>query len=216
MSLQLQLRITEEHSDKMALSKEQIKELKSQLSQQIQHLLPEKRKEAQAQIDSMSDAAIETMLKQQQATEVYRMIVSKEIESVIVEENSEALAVLEINPISKGHTIIIPKKPVKDKKKIPESIGKFASKITEKLKSSLNPRDVKQFAELKFGEVIIDLVPEYDSPVSLQSERKKADKKELNEVLKKINIIKIKKKVEKIKMEKHSQEEIIKLKRRIP
>lgn len=200
----------------MALSKEHVKGLRAQLSAQIAHLPTDKRKAAQDQIDAMSDAAIESMLKQQQSTEVYRLIASKQIESTIIEENAEAMAVLEINPISKGHTIIILKKAIKDKSKIPEAIGKFAEKISEKLKSSLKPKSVKQFAELKFGEIIINLIPEYDSPISLESERGKASKEELKEVLTSINVIKIEKKVEQIKVEKPVQEEIIKLKRRIP
>jgi len=200
----------------MTLSKERIKELRTQLSAQIAHLPENKRKEAQAQIDTMSDAAIETMLKQQQTTEVYRMIILKQIESAIIEENIEAMAVLEINPISKGHTIIIPKKPVKDKSKIPAPIGKFAEKISEKLKSSLKPKDIKQFVEFKFNEIIINLIPEYDSPVSLDSERGKASKEELKEVLRSINVIKLEKKVEQIKIEKPVQKEVIKLKKRVP
>lgn len=199
----------------MALTKEEIKSLKNQLAEQIKHLSPEKRKEAQAQIDSMSDSSLESMLRQQQATEVFRMIASKQIDSVIVDENSDALAVLEIKPISEGHTLIVPKSPVKDKKKIPESIGKFAAKISEKLKSSLKPKDIKQFAEFKFGEVIIDLIPEYDQPLSLESERKESSKENLKEVLKKINVIKIEKKIEKIQIEKPA-EEVFKLKRRVP
>lgn len=200
----------------MALSKEHIKELRAQLSAQVAHLPADKRKEAQAQIDSMTDAAVESMLKQQQTTEVYRLIASKQIESVIIEENAEAMAVLEINPLSRGHTIIIPKKAVKDKTKIPASIGKFAEKISEKLKSSLNPKEIKYVAEFKFNEVIINLIPDYGSPISLDAERKKAPKEELKEVLRSINVIKLEKKVEQIKIEKPVQEEIIKLKRKIP
>ena len=43
----------------MPLTKEQIKALKDQLSQQIEHLPEDKRKEAQKQINEMADETIE-------------------------------------------------------------------------------------------------------------------------------------------------------------
>lgn len=199
----------------MTLTKEQISALKAQLLSQISHLPPEKKAEAKAQIDSLSTEALETILKQQQANDVFRLIASKEIESVIVDENSDALAALEINPVSKGHTIIVPKTPFKDQNKIPSKIKEFAEKVQKKILSSLKPKSVHIIPDIKFGEVILDLVPEYDSPVSLSSKRSKASKDELKDVLRKINVIKIEKKVEQIKVEK-PKEEIVKRGKRIP
>jgi len=116
----------------MALTEEQIKELRSQLFSQIQHLPPEKKEAAQAQINSLSPEALESMLKQQSENNIFRSIVSGKIEAVKVGENSEAIAVLDINPISQGHTLIIPKKPVSNQKDIP----KQAFTLAESLSSS--------------------------------------------------------------------------------
>ena len=202
----------------MALTSEQVKQLKQELSSQIQNLPEEQKKQAQAQIDSMSPEAVEAMLKQQQQQDVFRLIASKKMPSEIIEENNKAIAVLEINPLSEGHTLIIPKKPIRDKTKIPTSIKAFTEKVSEKLKSSLSPKEVKMSAELKFGEAIIDLVPEYDTPITSQSQRKKASKQELETLAKKINtpVIKLKKQTEKIKIKKKPKEKPIKLQKRVP
>ena len=52
----------------------------------------------------------------------FRLIVSGEIPSYKIDENKDALAVLEINPVSKGHVILIPKKNVFESEKIPQSL----------------------------------------------------------------------------------------------
>ena len=50
----------------MSLTQEQIKELKSQLKGQISHLPADKKAEAEKQIESLSQEALEEMLSQQQ------------------------------------------------------------------------------------------------------------------------------------------------------
>ena len=41
---------------------------------------------------------------------IFCQIVKKQIPSLIIAKNSKAIALLDINPVSDGHTIIIPKK----------------------------------------------------------------------------------------------------------
>ncbi len=205
----------------MALTSEEISELRTQLKSQIQHLSPEKKKEAESQIESMSPKALEEMLKEQQTSSknsIFRMIVNKEIDSVIVGENSESLAVLDINPISKGHCMIIPKSPVSLPEKIPPSAFSLAQELSKKIISNLKAKETKAETTVQFGEAIIHLIPIYDSPLSLSSERTKASKEELLEIKKILETIKIERKVEKIKIETPKIEEIqiLKLDRRIP
>src|SRR3989344_1473563 len=118
----------------MALTETQIKELKKQLLDQVKHLPENQKKEAEEQIKEMSSDALESMLKQQQQgrQQVFRMIANKEIESVIVAESNDAIAVLEINPSSNGHTIIIPKNQVNKKEEMPQNILNFAQSIVKK------------------------------------------------------------------------------------
>ena len=96
----------------MALTLEQIRSLKDQLRAQVSNLVPEKKEEAYKQIDEMSPEAIESLLRESQEKEeksIFRRLVENEIQNVRLEENTEAISILDINPISKGHILIIPK-----------------------------------------------------------------------------------------------------------
>ncbi len=203
----------------MALTKEQVKELKSQLKQQIQHLPSSQRKEAEYQIDFMSDKAIEEMLKQQQSSSgktIFRMIVNEEIESVKVGENSESVAVLDINPISKGHILIIPKHPVFSPKEIPKVAFSLAEDLSKKIIENLKAISTKAHTETKFGEAILNLIPIYDKDLDINAKRLKSSIEELKEIKRILETIKIEKKPELIKVEKPKSQDLIRLKRRIP
>lgn len=202
----------------MTLTQEEVKELKAQLKEQIKHLPPDKRRDAEKQIDEMSSQAIEAMLEQQKGRQqVFRMIANKEIDSVVIEENSNALAVLEINPLSEGHTLIIPKNEVRKKNEIPKEVLSFAEKVVKKIEGSLKPKKINMVVGEKMGETIIDLIPIYNKEINDKSERKQVKKEDLEFIKKKINVEIIKKpEPEKIKIEKPKIKEIIKLKRKIP
>lgn len=202
----------------MALAPEEIQELKAQLKGQIAHLPSEKKAEAERQIDSMSEEAIETMLAQQQTQgqKIFRMLVEKQIPSVMIEENNDAIVVLSTKAISRGHVLIIPKAPVKDEKEFPSSVHKLSEEISKKLINGLKAKSTTVVSEKAFGEVVLNIIPIYDKPLNLQSPRKESSLDELEKVKTEINVEKIEKKVEKIKLEKKSQDEILKLRRRVP
>lgn len=205
----------------MVLSQQQIQELKNQLSSQIQNLPEEQRELARQQIESMSPQALEAMLQQQSSgsdKNIFRMIINKEVDSVVVGENSGALAVLDINPISEGHSIVIPKSPAKTSSEVSQEASSLAKELTERIKSNLNAKSVEMQLETKFGETIIHLIPIYDKPLSLQSPRQKSSIDAFRILGKKINTIV--EKIEKPKPIKIKQEstpvEVIKRSRRIP
>ena len=205
----------------MPLTQEQVSELKNQLKEQIAHLDPRQKAEAESQIDNMSSEALELMLKQQsqQPTSgktIFRMIVNGEVQSTKIGENSSATAVLDINPISKGHILIIPKKPVKTPSKIPKALFELAKDLSKKIIDNLKAKEVKAETETKFGEAVLNLIPIYDKPLSASSPRGKATPEELAQIKKELETIKIEKKVEKIKIPKKEKEPILKLNRRIP
>lgn len=178
------------------LSKEQISELKKQLSEQIKHLPAEKKAQAQKQIDSMSSEALEEMLQEQrssphknsQSQGIFRMIVAGEIPSKIIEQNPEALAVLEIKPVSKAHIMIIPKIPVVGKNKMPPKAFTLARKISKRIGSKLKAESVEIQTETKFGEQIINVIPKYKN--SSNTQRYDAPESELEEVQNKLKIVK--------------------------
>ena len=199
----------------MTLTQEQLQELKNQLSKQIENLPEEQKSSAQSQIDSMSPDALESMLKQQQTkVRVFRKIVSKEIPSRIIEENEDALAVLEIRPISKGHSIILSKSEISDAKDLSQKTIKLSQKISKQIKEKLKPESIEIQTENKFGEVIINLIPIYDKKLDISSKRTEPTESELDkiyqEIIKKNEIDNEEKPVKKEKRK------IIKLKRKIP
>ena len=206
----------------MALTPEQIKDLKSQLHKQISHLPQEQQKAAQQQIDSLSTEALELMVKQQQGKApsnpkaekpIFRKIIDKDIPSAIIDENSSALAVLDILPISQAHAIVIPKKPAKTSKDIPTQALALAKKISKRISKKFKSSSVQILTETKFGETIINILPSYDSPLTLESQRSKATPEQLESIAKKLRPIK-KKPVIKLKAAPAGQP--LKLPRRIP
>ncbi len=112
----------------------------------------------------------------------FRQIVKKEIPYSLVQETKEAIAVLEINPISKAHTIIIPKKAVSTPQEIPKKIISFANQISKKIKMKFKPKEVLVSPSQILGETIINLIPIYSNE-SLESPRNQASPEELNEIL---------------------------------
>jgi len=205
----------------MTLTPDQVKELKGQLYEQVENLPEPNKSQAKKQIEEMSSEALEELVKQQQERNagnektIFRMIIDKEVDSIKVGEDDSAIAVLEINPISTGHVIIIPKEAISENKNLPAEVFKFAEKVADKLTKGLVVKTIEMQTETKFGEKVIHLIPIYDSPLSLNSPRKKAKKEELEDIAKKLEP-KPKKEVIKIETQKTPPEKIQKLKRRIP
>ncbi len=209
----------------MALTPEQIEEVKQQLREQVENLPEERKQQALSQINSLSPHAVEAMIKQQQSKNssdigqkdktIFRMIIDKDIPSVGLSENKDAIAVLDINPISKGHIIIIPKKPLNDAKKIPTSAFTLAKKLGGRVVEKLKAKSNEIQTENKFGEVIINLIPCYDSQLNINSQRSKSSMEELEKIG---FLLRDKIKLQKIKIakKKSSGNQPLILKRRIP
>lgn len=200
----------------MSLTKDQISNLKKQLLEQVKKLPEDKRKEAEKQIDELSDEAIEEMLENQKESNVsiFREIIAGKIPSRKIDENSSAIAVLEIRPISKGHTIIIPKEKLINLDKIPDNISILVDKVSKDLSKKLKAKEVKIIPESKLGEAIINLIPIYDKDLNLESDRNNQTDSELDKIVEIMNK-KEEEKVE-IKREEVKKEELKKFKRRIP
>ena len=142
----------------MALNAEQIKELKEQLKEQVNQLPESQRAAAIKQIDSMSPEALESMLKQQSMASpgsgtqkgIFRSLVDGDMKSYLIAENKDSIAVLDIKPISQGHIIIIPKKPLTDSKLIPNACFSLAKKIAKKISKKLSAKSSEIQTEYKF------------------------------------------------------------------
>ncbi len=222
----------------MDLDKEKILNLKNEIIKKISSSFPEDKKEyAINKVKNMSDSQFieflknnklgeviqedldsETYSQEEQNTTPFRLIAEKKIHSYIVEESKTALAVLEINPISPGHILIIPKKPIFNQEKIPKQIADFTDKIFEKIKNNLKPKEIILDKATMFKEIIINLIPIYDNETK-NSPRKSASEEELNKIkeilqeeIKQLDKSKIKEKEEQPIKEK----QYFKLPKRIP
>ena len=166
------------------LSEEESLQIKKQIIQQIDSAFPEDKKEsAKQQVLSMNESQLEEFLKQNKLVKdlsgqadsggqesIFRAIVNEKIPSHKIDENKDAVAVLEINPVSKGHTILIPKKPVSSSEEISGLTFSLAKKIAKKLKAKLKAKDVHISSSNLFGESIVNVLPIYKDE-SISSKR---------------------------------------------
>ena len=172
------------------LTKEQAEQIKEQLLKQIDNLPEEQREPMKKQIESMDEKQLEEFMKQnlqpssQQSP--FRAIIEGKIPSHKIAENDMAIAILEINPISKGHTIIIPKTPVKSSN-IPEQIIRFAQFLAAHLKNKLECKDIQIAPAEIMDEAIINLLPIYKDE-TFESPRKKATEEELKKLQEELNL----------------------------
>jgi len=213
------------------LSPQQIIEIKKQLSAQIEKSFPEDKKDfAKKQIQEMNGEQLEEFLKQNKLTVqesgglasqgqeqcIFCAITSRKMDSSKIAENEDAIAVLEINPISHGHVIILPREHISSKDKLPESISSFAKKVSRRLKSKLKAKEIKIENTNLFGHEMINLIPVYKGGSKKEGqERKPVDKATLSQPQK---VLKEKQKPipRKPKVQKIKPEEKIRLPKRIP
>ena len=206
------------------LNEEQIQTIKKQLIEQIESSFPEDKKEsAKQQVEDMNEEELEAFLeknkleKQQEENPcVFCSIVSNKIPCYKLAENKKAIAVLEINPISKGHTLILPKEHFSGEEKIPNEVHTLAKKIAKKIKFKLKTKQVKLFFLEFMGHEAINILPIYKEEKE-NSPRKKAGEKELEELKKVLEERKRTKKIKPQKIEKMDRPKgKIWLPRRIP
>lgn len=186
----------------MEISDEQIEEFKKQIINQIQSTFPEDRKNSAIEnVNSMSKEEFIDFLKRNnliatsedsnsEFTEIknfetkespFRLIIEGKIPAYLIEENKQAVAVLEIRPVSKAHAIIISKKPLTETDKIPKTLFTLAKRIASRIKEKFNPKEVAISSSLTLGEIIINILPVYSNE-SLSSQRNTASKEELESI----------------------------------
>ncbi len=188
------------------LTKEQAQNIKEQLLEQIDSTFPEDKKEqARQQIQNMDEEELEefleknNMMKKEGETQcIFCSIVSEKIPSYKIDENEKAIAILEINPISSGHILVLPKEHISEKENLSKEVLALAKKISKKIKSKLKPKEVKIFFSNFMGHECMNVLPIYGEE-NEKSPRKKAEEKELEGL---VRILKEKNKTEKVKRQK--------------
>jgi histidine triad (HIT) family protein len=153
------------------------------------------------------------------------LLSSKNMPSLQVYEDKDYLAVLEINPLSDGQILLIPKQHHPKAKALKSKAFTLANKIGKHLVKNLNATNYHVSSSDELHHAIINIIPEYKGQDMSKLQRKPADKKHLQEIAIKIGEIKSKTskpRIKKAKEEKPKIDEkkvtpsIIKLPRRIP
>jgi histidine triad (HIT) family protein len=203
------------------LSDEEIIEIKQKLISQIESTFPpEQIFSAKAQIESMNSEQLENFLeknkliknsKEENSECVFCNIASGKINSIKLGENEKAVAVLEINPISKGHFIVV---PMEHTDYAPVEAMELAKEISKKIKEKFSTKNVEILKSKMFGHEIINVLPIYNNE-NLDSERHHERIEELEKIRQELE----EEKKEEIKEEKLSAEkveEFLWLPKRIP
>src|SRR3989344_410146 len=188
----------------MALSEETAKEIREQLLSQIEKFPEEQREAAQEQIEAMNPEELEefliknNLIKKEGQECVFCLIFQNKIPSYKIAETQDAIAVLDINPLSKGHILIIPREH-RVFEKTPDNIVALIKKVTEKLKKYLEPKDVELSLSNATGHTIINLIPAYKD---IKLERKQATKESLEALQKQLKLDIKEKKAKEVKEKK--------------
>jgi len=199
-------------------SEEETQEIKQKLISHIEKTFPpEQIISATEQIKSMNSSQLKNFLeenniiiKENSNKEcVFCSISSEKIHSVKIDENKDAVAVLEINPISKGHTLIIPKEHSEESSK---NIFSFAKKIAGKIQKKFNPKKIEFSKSKLFGHETISILPIY-SEENFGSAKKQAKIEDLEKIKEELET---KKKVVKKQKSIEKKPEFLWLPKRIP
>jgi|WetSurMetagenome_2_1015567.scaffolds.fasta_scaffold466113_2 histidine triad (HIT) family protein len=103
---------------------------------------------------------------------IFCRIADHKIPSIIIAENSQAIAIMDINPATPGHILVLPRSHIEDIYSMPSEIGssiiEMAVMVARAIKKQMNPAglNVIQSNGAAAGQVIfhfhMHLVPRYE------------------------------------------------------
>jgi len=117
---------------------------------------------------------------------IFCSIASGKISSMKIAETNNFTAVLDINPASEGHLLIIPRKHVESFEKVGNKaeLIRIIEELSKKIKNKLGALDVAILIS-SAGHLIIQLIPIYEDTV-LQFPRKKFEREKMEEIADKL------------------------------
>ena len=184
----------------MEITPEQLIEIKKQLIEQIDSTFPEERKaESIKQIEEMDNEQFIEFLKKNNLLKIseetpnenqciFCSIIFGEVPSTKIGENETSIAILELNPISEGHSLVIPKKHLAREEDLEEETERLAKEVSEKIKETFNPKEVKIIPGNIMGHEILNILPIYKNE-TIESPRAKKTPEQLLELQEKIGLI---------------------------
>ena len=149
-----------------------------------------------AKIKDMTDEQFIEFLKQQgmiqgdgQPTQqqcIFCSMIFGEIPTTKIGENEKAISILELNPVTQGHSLIIPKEHIETEDKLPSEIKELANEVSEKIKKAFNPQRIDIIPGHVMGHQLINILPIYNSE-TIESPRQKQTPEGLAELKKQID-----------------------------
>jgi histidine triad (HIT) family protein len=194
----------------MTFEQKQAEKIKKQLIAEVEKMPNENKGQIQKHIETLNPQQLEDFLKQnniqitesgelgqlgpaednqegkggQQASEkpIFEAIIAGELPSYKIAENDKAITILELNPLSKGHSLVIPKKKT-TVEKIPKSAMTLAQTIAKRIKLKLKPEDIK-IETFSFQDYpAINIIPIYKEK---ELKKEKAEESELKKLKNKL------------------------------
>lgn len=195
----------------MVLSEEEAKNIKEHLLKQLGNFPEDKREGIKEQVESMTSDQVEEFVEKNQLTHlggqcIFCSIIAGKTPSVKVNEDKDNIAILEINPASKGHTLVIPKEHLPE---IPPFSQGLVKEVRDRLKRKFEPKEVKVQEVKIMDHAMWEVIPIYGN----EKERRHLSIEELERVKEELNAPEPETKVEE---KKDATPELPKLKIRIP
>lgn len=166
------------------ISEEESERVRQALMSQVDSMnLPDEEKDhAVEKISNMSPEQLEKFIKPQ-GNCIFCSIAKGQVDSFKIAENSDAVVVLEINPLSKGHAILIPKAH--------SSLSDLSLKsyellqvVIKNIKSKLNPKEISISSSENNGHIIINILPLSGNETGKREKATEEQLKELQNLLK--------------------------------
>lgn len=199
-----------------------LKNIKKKLLEQIKsEYPPEQAKKFEDKINGMNDEEFIQFLKLQGLIPkengetqqcIFCALASGQMPKTEVAKNSKSIAILELNPISLGHTLVLPKDHIPSEKEIPQETNNLAEKIKIDLQRTFKPQRIDLIPGNLMGHQIINVLPIYSNE-TIESERQNKTPEDLASIKKQIEdsmpqIIEEKKELETIETPEDNKKEI--------
>lgn len=183
----------------MTLTPEHAENIKKQLLEQIEKSDLQGKEQIIESVKAMNEEQLEEFLKQNNikyseteegsatvaqgdSTPIFQQIIEGKVPSYKLDQNDKAIAVLNINPLSEGHIMIIPKIKV-PVEKLPKPSLALAQKMATRLRTKLKPDDIKIETFTFQDYPAINVIPIYKDKKLEQKEAKESDLKKLQKKL---------------------------------
>ena len=159
--------------------------------------LPKEQQQTELQefLSTLSEEQIEFLKSKQQKQQcLFCSIVEWKTPQYRIYEDDDFIGILDINPASKGHVIIIPKKHSQFINEVEGDFSVPIKKITKKIYDVLKADATiiasnGQNAGQKINHISISIIPRYENDsIKLELPQNKADEEELKELAQKLKI----------------------------